>query len=264
VTTLIDYLLTGEWPADPVQPSGPQVFTVNGVSFTMIPVEAGTFEMGATKEQEDDAYSREKPAHWVTLTKDFYMGQTEVTQELWVAVMGSNPSYFTPTNGYEDYLQRPVELVSWDVCQEFIAELNRLTGQNFRLPTEAEWEYAARGGNLSQFYKYSGSNTLDEVGWFGGNSQQTTHPVATKAPNELGLYDMSGNVREWCQDRYGSYSADPQTDPTGSDNEMIEQRVIRGGAWSDSNMRDCRVSWRQRNSPDEINAALSLGLRLAL
>ncbi|MBQ0015371.1 MAG: formylglycine-generating enzyme family protein, partial [Bacteroidales bacterium] len=150
----------------------------------MVEVSGGTFKMGATSEQGSDAWNDEKPVHNVTLSS-YYIGLTEVTQELWQAVMGSNPSYFKG-------LYRPVENVSWDDCQTFISRLNSLTGKNFRLPTEAEWEFAARGGTKSRGYKYSGSNTLDDVAWHVGNSGDKTHDVGTKAPNELGIYDMSG------------------------------------------------------------------------
>lgn len=182
-------------------------FAANGVSFKMVKVTGGTFLMGTTEEQGSDSYN-ERPVHSVTLS-EYWMGETEVTQELWTAVMGSNPSSFTGDN------QRPVELVSWDNCQLFISKLNKLTGLSFRLPTEAEWEYAARGGNASQGYLFNGSNTIDEVAWNYANSGSLgfndpnygTHAVGTKAPNELGLYDMSGNVYEWCQDWYGNYSS---------------------------------------------------------
>ncbi len=229
-----------------------QTFTVGGVSFKMVEVEGGTFTMGATSEQGSDARDGEKPAHQVTLSS-YSIGQTEVTQELWQAVMGSNPSSFTGD------LQRPVERVSWNDCQTFISKLNQLTGKNFRLPTEAEWEYAARGGNRSQGYKYAGSNNIGDVAWYTSNSASTTHAVATKAPNELGLYDMSGNVREWCQDWNGSYSSAAQTDPAGP--ATGSSRVNRGGIWY-SNARDCRVSHRGSTSPS--NASIYLGLRLAL
>ena len=165
-------------------------FMVNGVSFEMVRVEGGTFHMGATSEQKDEAWDREKPVHSVTLSS-YYIGKTEVTQALWQAVMGSNPSNFKGSN-------LPVECVCWNDCQEFIQKLNSLTGRNFRLPTEAEWEFACRGGNNSRGYKYSGSNNLGSVAWYDDNSGGQTHPVATKAPNELGIYDMSGNVWEWC------------------------------------------------------------------
>ena len=190
--------------------------------------------MGATSEQGSDAYSDEKPVHQVTLS-DYYIGETEVTQELWQAVMGSNPSSFTGSG------LLPVEYVSWDDCQTFITKLNVLTGMQFRLPTEAEWEFAARGGNSSQGYKYSGSNNIDDVAWYGSNSNYNTHEVGTKAPNELGLYDMSGNVWEWCQDWYGSYSSSAQTNPTGPTSGSY--RVFRGGGWG-SIARACRVSYR--------------------
>ncbi len=229
-----------------------ETFTVNGVSFTMIGIEGGTFTMGGTAEQGNDAENNEKPAHLVTLS-GYSIGQTEVTQELWQAVMGSNPSYFTGN------LKRPVEKVSWNDCQTFITTLNQLTGRNFRLPTEAEWEYAARGGNRSQGYKYAGSNIIDDVAWYSGNSGSTTHPVATKTPNELGLYDMSGNVYEWCQDWYGYYSSDAQTNPTGPTSGS--NRVLRGGSWG-SGARYCRVSDRGHSTP--ASTGYNLGLRLAL
>ena len=216
---------------------GNRTITVNGVSFTMIAVEGGTFQMGATSEQGSDADSDEKPVHSVTLS-DYYIGETEVTQELWTAVMGNNPSY------YSGYPQRPVEQVSWNDCQEFIKKLNQLTGENFRLPTEAEWEYAARGGNKSKGYKYSGSNTIDDVAWYANNS---THVVRTKQANELGIYDMSGNVYEWCQDWYGSYSSSSQTNPAGPSSGS--SRVLRGGNWG-YYAGSCRVSYRDSSNPD--------------
>ena len=233
------------------EPVVTETITVNGVSFKMVTVEGGTFTMGATSEQGSDAYSDESPTHSVTLS-DFAIGETEVTQELWKAVMGSNPSYFSSTN-------LPVEKVSWNDCQTFISKLNNLTGKNFRLPTEAEWEYAARGGNKSKGYKYAGSNTLGDVAWYYGNSSSKTHSVKQKQANELGLYDMSGNVWEWCQDWYGSYSSSAQTNPTGSTSGSY--RVLRGGSWI-SNARDCRVSSRGNTTP--TNTYNFLGLRLAL
>ena len=226
-----------------------QIINVNGVSFKMIAVEGGTFQMGATSEQGSDAYSDEKPVHSVTLS-DYYIGETEVTQELWQAVMGSNPSYFKGS-------QKPVEKVSWNDCQEFIGKLNQLTGKNFRLPTEAEWEYAARGGNKSKGYKYSGSNTIGNVAWYTNNSSSTTHDVKTKSPNELGIYDMSGNVYEWCQDWYGNYGSGSQTNPKGPSSGSY--RVYRGGSWC-NNAEFCRVSIRSGSYPG--NSSDSLGLRL--
>ncbi len=233
-----------------------ETFTVKGVEFKMIKVEGGTFSMGATSEQGNDAYSVEKPVHSVTLS-DYYIGETEVTQELWQAVMGSNPSWFKGNN------QRPVESVSYDDCQKFIEKLNELTGNNFRLPTEAEWEYAARGGKYSKnyVYKYSGSDNPDEVAWYRDNNGITTHPVKTKKANKLGLYNMSGNVWEWCNDKYGSnyYQNSPQTNPTGP--SKGEYRVVRGGSW-DHLVRDARVSDRGYDTPDDRSSYG--GLRLAL
>ena len=211
-----------------------KVYTVNGVSFKMIAVKGGTFQMGS-----DDGYEWEKPVHQVTLS-DYYIGETEVTQELWSAVMGSNPSEF-PGN-----MQRPVEMVSWNDCQTFISRLNELTGETFRLPTEAQWEYAARGGNKAQGRLYSGSDAIDDVAWYYDNSGGMTHPVKTKAPNELGIYDMTGNVYEWCSDWYGSYSSAAQTDPTGPSTGSY--RVGRGGSW-DSYALYCRVADRNFIGP---------------
>ena len=226
--------------------------TVNGVDIYMVKVSGGTFQMGATSEQGSDTDSDEKPVHQVTLS-DYYIGETEVTQELWQAVMGSNPSYFTSSP------QLPVEKVSWNDCQTFITRLNELTGKQFRLPTEAEWEYAARGGNKSNGYKYSGSNDIGVVAWYSGNSASTTHNVGTKAPNELGLFDMTGNVSEWCQDWFGSYSSSAQTNPTGP--SWGYSRVKRGCSWR-NNATYCPVSYRYYDRPG--SSSDSLGLRLAL
>jgi len=167
-------------------------------------------------------------------------------------VMGTNPSYFKGDSN-------PVEKVSWNDCQEFIRKLNSLTGRTFRLPTEAEWEYAARGGNQSKGYKYSGSNTLSSVAWYADNSSSQTHAVKTKSPNELGLYDMSGNVYEWCSDWYGSYQSSTQTNPQGPSSGS--DRVLRGGSW-EINARCCRVSLRNNYSPDV--RYYDHGLRLVL
>ena len=226
-------------------------FTVNGVSFEMVRVEGGTFRMGATSEQEDEADSDEKPVHSVTLSS-YYIGKTEVTQALWQAVMGSNPSNFKGSD-------LPVGSVSWDNCQEFIQKLNRLTGRNFRLPTEAEWEFACRGGNNSCGYKYSGSNNLGSVAWYDGNSGGKSHPVGTKAPNELGIFDMSGNVWEWCSDWYANYTSYSQTNPTGP--QSGSDRVNRGGSWSNG-AGNCRSSCRGDFNP--ADRFITIGLRLAL
>lgn len=227
---------------------GSQTFTVNGVKFTMVPVEGGTFTMGVTSEQ--GGYAGDK-AHQVTLS-DYYIGQTEVTQALWKAVMGSNPSFFKGDN-------LPVECVSWDDCQVFIQKLNQLTGKQFRLPTEAEWEYAARGGRKSRGYKYAGGNDIDLVAWYDGNSGNETHAVATKQANELGVYDMSGNVEEWCSDWYDGYQSSSQSDPQGPSSGSF--RVYRGGNFHYSNAGGCRVSYRYGGAPDDRD--YSLGLRLS-
>ena len=236
-----------------IDSNGNRIITLNGVVvFTMIAVEGGTFQMGATSEQGSDAYSNESPVHSVTLS-DYYIGETEVTQELWESVMGSNPS------GFSGYPQRPVEQVSWNDCQEFITKLNELTGKNFRLPTEAEWEYAARGGNKTKGYKYSGSNSIGNVAWYTDNSSSRTHDVKTKQANELGIYDMSGNVWEWCQDWKGDYSSSSQTNPTGPSSGSY--RVLRGGSWN-YGARYCRVSSRDSSYPDY--RSYDSGFRLVL
>ena len=223
----------------------------NGISIDMVKVEAGTFMMGATSEMKKP-YTDEKPVHQVTLTNDYYMGKYEVTQALWQAVMGSNPSKFKSRN-------LPVEQVSWDDCQEFINKLNSITGMRFRLPTEAEWEYAARGGKKSKGYQYSGSSKMSEVAWYTANSGSKTHPVGKKQANELGLYDMTGNVLEWCQDWYGSYVSSSQTNPTGAFSGFF--RVFRGGSWY-GNAGNCRSSCRDSYNPGNRN--FDLGLRLVL
>ena len=224
---------------------------LNKLINNMVYVSSGTFTMGATNEQGSDAGSDEKPTHSVTLSS-YYICKYEVTQALWRAVMGSNPSNFKGDN-------LPVELVSWDDCQTFINRLNSYTGRNFRLPTEAEWEFAARGGNYSRHYKYSGSNYISDVAWYDGNSGNRTHPVGTKQANELGLYDMSGNVYEWCSDGYGSYSSYSQNDPTGPNSGS--RRVPRGGSWR-NNAKYCRSSCRDNYAPGD--RGYYLGLRLVL
>jgi len=221
----------------------------------MVWVEGGTFTMGSHS-SEDGRYDDEGPQHQVTV-KGFYMGKYEVTQKEWVAVMGKNPSYFRG----DDNL--PVEQVNWIDAVEFCNRLSQMEGltpvyegsgnnigcdwnaNGYRLPTEAEWEYAAKGGNLDTIvYLYSGSNSVDDVAWYNGNSRRT-HPVGTKAPNSLGLYDMSGNVYEWCWDWYGSYSNEAQTDPRGPSTGA--DCVVRGGSWYLS-AQDVRSSYRGRNA----------------
>ena len=237
----------GEGPQS--ETNGTQTFTVGGVSFTMVAVEGGTFQMGSRTSGD----SGEQPGHEVRLSP-FSIGQTEVTQELWEAVMGTNPSNWMG-------LKLPVEKVAWNDCQTFISKLNQLTGKQFRLPTEAEWEFAARGGTKSKGYTYSGSNTIDDVTWYASNSGSITHEVATKQANELGIYDMSGNVWEWCQDWYSDtyYSSSVINNPTGPTSGSY--RVIRGGSWS-SAAASCRVDYRGWSKPS--NTLGSVGFRLAL
>ena len=232
----------------------------------MVRVDGGSFEMGATSEQGSNVTSDEELVHQVTLS-DYYIGKYEVRQSEWEVVMGNNPSYFKGDD-------LPVEGVSWSDCHEFIERLNALTGLSFKLPTEAQWEYAARGGRWSKGYKYSGSNDLEEVGWSWENSgvqvltgewdekkvkknHCQTHPVGEKHPNELGLYDMSGNVWEWCQDWYGYYNRNTQVDSAGP--ARGSYRVARGGCW----FRDawfCRVSYRNCQTP--VHCYSYLGFRL--
>ncbi len=219
----------------------------DGISIDMVRVEAGTFTMGATPEMENPL-EHEKPTHKVTLTNDYYIGKYEVTQALWKAVMGKNPSEFKGES-------LPVEKVSWNDCQKFIGKLNSITGKKFRLPTEAEWEYAARGGKKSRGFQYSGSSNLSDVAWYKDNSNSKPHTVGSKQANELGIYDMSGNVWEWCQDWKGSYSSSSQVNPTGA--ASGSGRVIRGGGWRATG---CHSSYRTYNEPG--NRSGNLGLRL--
>lgn len=222
------------------------VLKVKGIEYPMVFVEGGSFMMGSDERYADD---NEKPAHEVTLSS-YWIGKYEVTQELWQAVMGTNPSEFKGP-------RRPVEIVSWNDCQVFIRKLNNLTGKNFKLPTEAQWEFAARGGNKSKGYKYSGSNTIESVGWCQNNSMYETHDVGTKVPNELGIYDMTGNVWEWCSDWEGPYNVVVPADPSGPSTGT--HRIQRGGCWSNN---DGTVINRFSNYPDHRH--ISLGLRLCL
>lgn len=223
---------------------------INGINYKMVSVAGGTFMMGATSEMKDP-WDDEKPVHQVTVS-GFSIGQTEVPQALWEAVMGNNPSHFKGND-------LPVENVSWNDCMSFISELNNLTGKIFRLPTEAEWEFAARGGNKSNHTQYSGSSNINDVAWYDGNSGEKTHPVAQKKANELGIYDMSGNVCEWCSDRYGNYSGSAQTNPKGPNSGA--DRVNRGGGWG-LVAGTCRLSTRNRNHNG--SSGFSQGFRLCL
>ena len=227
-----------------------KTFHVNGVSFDMVLVEAGTFMMGATPEMKDP-WKSENPVHQVTLTKDYYMGKTQVTQTLWKAVMNNNPSKFKGNN-------KPVETVSWNDCQIFISKLNRLTGNNFRLPTEAEWEFAARGGKLSRHLQYSGSDNINDVAMSGYQSGGVTYDVAIKKPNELGIYDMAGNVCEWCDDWYGPNLGMAEVDPIGV--IVGVERAVRGGSYLyDEDL--CCSSTRGHCDPEF--SCCFMGLRLA-
>ena len=227
-----------------------KVVSVEDLIFEMVAVQSGTITIGCTPEQGDDCRDSEKPAHRINVS-DFYIGKYEVTQAQWKAVMGNNPSNFIGDN-------LPVERVSWNDVQEFIGKLNDLTGQQYRLPTEAEWEFAARGGLNSNNYKYSGSNIAAEVAWIESNSEKTTHEVGTKLPNELGIYDMSGNVLEWCNDWLGQYTDIGKVNPKGAGSGSY--RVGRGGSWNSAD-RMVRVAARSGNIPD--SRAINLGFRLA-
>lgn len=225
----------------------PSSYRVNKVSFNMIRVEKGDFWMGAqhvdTAEFNYDRYSQsdELPVHHVTIQEDYYIGQTEVTQKLWKAVMGYNPSKYKCS-------KRPVTNVSYDEVQEFLRRIDSITGMQFRLPTEEEWEYAARGGKYSRGYVYSGSNEVDRVAWHNGNSNKVKK-VKKRAANELGIYDMSGNVWEWCSSNYRFFDAERNAG-LGKDGLMY---VIRGGAWQ-LPKTSCRVAWRGKRLPDLKNS----------
>jgi len=221
---------------------------VNGVSFNMIFVEGGTFQMGSNAKI---ASIVEQPVHKVTLS-NYYIGETPVTQALWKAVMKKNPSEVKGDD-------LPVTNISWDDAYKFIYKLNDLTDSEYRLPTEAEWEFAARGGNYSENYKYAGSNKIGDVAWYNRNTDVEPMSVAQLDSNELGIYDMSGNVREWCEDWYGEYKSKAQTDPEGPKDG--DECVVRGGSFY-SIAEDCRPTMRDYEEPD--NTCDSLGFRLAI
>ena len=238
-------------------------FSVNNVIFEMVFVEGGTFAMGCTPEQGNDCLEREKPAHKVTVG-NFYIGKYPITQAQWKAVMEYYPIELHNT-GCDSC---PVERVSWEDAQEFITKLKTLTNKIYRLPTEAEWEFAARGGKKSMGYKYSGSNNIDEVAWYSGNYERgkygregSTHPVGIKKPNELGIYDMSGNVWEWCMDWYDKsyYEHSPLSGVRGA--KMGTRRVVRGGCWR-YGASMCRVSYRNGHTPNYLYDFI--GFRLVL
>jgi len=226
-------------------------------SFDMVQVEAGTFYMGAQKEASDginydvSAYIIESPVHKVSV-KEYDICRYEITQAQWVAAMGDNPSTIQGDN-------LPVENVSWDLVQEFITILNEKSGKNYRLPSEAEWEFAAKGGNKSEGFKYSGYSVLGACGWYYSNSEATIHEVGSKNANELGLFDMSGNVREWCNDWYESYSTADEDNPQGPTSGAM--KINRGGSWT-TPAGNCRNTYRHTDFPNE--ASQDLGFRLAL
>ncbi len=231
---------------------------VNGIVIDLILVEGGTFTMGATPDLMELAkYDEDElPAHEVTLDS-YYMGKYEVTQELWIEIMGANPSMMIKKD------ECPVDGMNYLQCLEFIKKLNERTGMHFSLPTEAQWEYAARGGNKSKGFLYSGSNDPTEVGWVGENMAEFgQHPGGGKAPNELGIYDMTGNLNEWCLDYYGPYPAEPQTNPTGPEDNQYTLRVVRGGAFHLDSAGYSRNTKRQ--SYPENYSVLDIGLRLVL
>lgn len=253
--------------AGPISAQQTTTYRVGDVEFSMVTVEGGTFAMGATPEQSTP-YHDEFPSHYVTVDT-YAIGQTEVTQALWLAVMGRNPSEHIG-------MDLPVDRVSWMDCQVFLQRLDSLTGVAFRLPTEAEWEFAARGGNLSRHTEFAGSDSLHHVAWYYNNSGDnfltsswnfqdqvdnhcSTHPVASTRPNELGLYDMSGNLWEWCQDWYINYQPESVTNPKGPVDGT--RRVARGGSWAHIN-RYCRIARRTAYNPS-LNLNVN-GFRLAL
>lgn len=245
LTSLIDLLLSPT-------PTQAVTVSVNGVEFVMIPVEGGTFTMGALAEETEYARRNEYPAHEVTLN-GYYISQTEVTWEQWLAVSGGD------IDSFDGDLHCPVVNMSLFDCAKFVDALTEITGKVFRLPTEAEWEFAARGGSGGVRYRFAGSNDIDLVAWYQDNADDTPHRVATKMPNSLGLYDMTGNVLEWCQDFYGSYDYEPQVNPVGPESGYTN--VVRGGAW-DLSMTSCHVTCRYSFDPYE--RIDNLGLRIVM
>lgn len=250
-----------EAKSQPIHPI--QAISVNGVSFNMIKVQGGTFTIGATPEQEsENPWDDERPAHEVAVT-DYMIGETPVTQALWEAVMGVSIQEQCKKGTLGSSLRGvganyPMYHISWDDCQEFVARLSQKTGKKFRLPTEAEWEFAARGGNQGKGFKYAGSDTLGDVAWHDDGQTFETSPVAQKQPNELGLYDMSGNVWEWCQDWYINYGV--ELTPAMLKSAGMSH-VTRGGSWNRA-PRFCRVSVRGHSTPNErVNY---VGLRVVM
>jgi len=229
------------------------VYVIQPIEPEVVWVEGGTFTMGCTDEQGEDCFDNEKPDHKVTVG-GFYIGKYQVTQKEWLAIMVTD----TPCGNHPDK-ELPMHVITWNQAQEYIMRLNATTDKNYRLPTEAEWEYAARGGNKSQGYKYSGSNNFDEVAWCVDNDFHFPYPVGTKKSNELEIYDMSGNVWEFCSDWYGSYTVNSQTNPQGPPTGTM--RIIRGGSWATQAVYT-RVSTRSSVTPGENIG--NAGFRLVL
>ncbi len=226
---------------------------IDNLIANMVYVEGGTFMMGATSEQEVSGKADNQPAHEVTLSS-FSIGRYEVTQEEWQAVMGGS---------FRNDAKLPVVSRNWRECEEFIQKLNELTGKKFRFPTEAEWEYAARGGQKSQGYLYAGSNNIDSVAWYWGNAGSRLHPVGQKKANELGLYDMTGNVNEWCSDVYEKdyYSVSPKDNPQGPVGPEGPKYRVRRGSYRGGDKKECRIA--MRDSFASWGGSDTTGFRLA-
>jgi formylglycine-generating enzyme required for sulfatase activity len=234
--------------------SDPETTHTNSIGMEFILIPAGSFMMGSEKKCDND----ERPLHRVTISKPFYLGKYAVTQEQWEAVMGNNPSKFKGRN-------YPVEMVSWDGTQEFIQRLNQQEGhKRYRLPTEAEWEYAARAGTTTKYSFGDDVWQLGQYAWYKGNSDDATHPVGQKKPNPWGLYDIHGNLWEWVQDWYGAYPRTAVTDPRGPARARGCIRVLRGGSWYDAAFY-CRSACRYFEVPDlQHHVSSFFGVRLAL
>lgn len=224
---------------------------INNVTFRMVLMKAGEFQMGASN-NDLSPFGDEKPIHKVSISSDYYIGETPVTQELWASIMNNNPSHFVAEHN-------PVETVSWNDCQVFIRRLNSLSGKHFKLPTEAEWEYAARCCHMSSSPTSCIAEDLGNIAWYEDNSFGTPHSVASKKPNKSGIYDMLGNVWEWCSDWYDSYQSYAQIDPTGPVRGLF--RVFRGGSWAKSAVH-CRIT--SRSGWGEDNKDNNIGLRLVM
>jgi len=248
------FKITAAWAQD--TPSYDTLLQLSPVlSFHFQHIPAGTFMMGSPADEAMRGKD-EGPQHEVILPNAFYLGTYEVTQAQWEVVMEENPAVF---QNLEKSPQHPVEYVSWNECQEYISRLNEMGKGTFRLPTEAEWEYACRAGTQSPYYwgENMAQNGSSEYAWANSRSFAQTHPVGSKQPNAWGLYDISGNVWEWCQDWFGPYPDEPQTDPQGS--EEGKMKVFRGGSWYDF-YESHRSANRHKHAPDEHYAAI--GLRL--